>query len=83
MKISVVVPAKAGTHVRPMDSRFRGNDVIFRRAEGDEGSPQFAETATAEILRFAQNDRARVFRRPASHETFPALRRQLLLKTDC
>jgi hypothetical protein len=41
-----------------MDSRFRGNDVFFGEPQAvlsktKEGSPQFVETATAGILRFA------------------------------
>jgi hypothetical protein len=27
-KLKVVVPAKAGTQVLPLDSRFRGNDEV-------------------------------------------------------
>jgi hypothetical protein len=42
---------------KTMDSRLRGNDVIFERSWGYEGSRQLQVLATAEILRFAQNDR--------------------------
>ena len=53
-----------------MDSRLRGNDVVFERAARDEGSLQFAEITTAEILRFAQNDMplAPLFRIELDHE---------------
>jgi hypothetical protein len=42
---------------KSVDSRLRGNDAIFERSAGDEGSRQFEVHATAGILRFAQDDR--------------------------
>ena len=37
----------------PMDSRFRGNDVIFERAEGDEESRTALKTLRARFLPLA------------------------------
>ena len=48
-------PRKRGPIVSPMDSRLRGNDVIFGGAAGDEEC-RTAESTQSEILRFAQDD---------------------------
>ena len=45
----------------PMDSRFRGNDVIFERAAGDEESRSALKTNQGEIPRSARNDKGRRF----------------------
>ena len=39
-----------------MDSRFRGNDVIFRRAAGGEESRTGVESIQSEIPRYVRND---------------------------
>jgi hypothetical protein len=44
-------------------TRFDCHPEEPRSDRGDEGSPQLVETATAEILRFAQNDTVQVFSR--------------------
>ena len=43
-------PRKRGPIVTPMDSRFRGNDVIFRRAAGDEESRSALKILRARFL---------------------------------
>jgi len=47
--------------VRRLDSRLRGNDVIFAKTPGDEESRSASKTNQSEIPGFAQKDAGRVF----------------------
>jgi hypothetical protein len=54
-------PGHSQTSWIPAFAGMTSLGVIFGRAVGDEGSRQLPDFTTAEILRFAQNDRPEEF----------------------
>jgi hypothetical protein len=69
MKISVVTPLESGRPLlvrNTMDSRFRGNDVIFGGAVDDEESRCDLKTYQGETPRFARNDKGTGFPQAAN-----------------
>jgi len=55
-----------GPFFSPLDSRFRGNDVTFGGAAGDEESRSAPKTTQSQIPCRARNDNGTGFRLPAS-----------------
>jgi hypothetical protein len=78
MKISVVVPAKAGTHCEsgerwiPAFAGMTSPGGIFRRAPGDEASRSALENIQSEIPRCARNDKKLFQNRPAEERLLNA-----------